>query len=149
MEWTGGCLCGAVRYEVSGDPSYVGHCHCDRCRRFSGAAFITGAMFPSDCVAWIKDKPTLYLSSPGVDRGFCSNCGSSLTFQRPGRIFLLIGSLDRPQDIDMRAPRMFESNHVFVAEQIPWVHIEDGLPRYEQFPPNEEAEAGDIGPKDE
>jgi hypothetical protein len=106
-------------------------------------------MFPSNSFAWTKGKPTLYPSSPGVYRGFCANCGSSLTFQRPGRIFLLIGSLDRPQDIDMRAPRKFESNHVFVAEQIPWVRFEDDLPCYEKFPPEEESKAGNIGPRDE
>jgi adenylate cyclase len=134
MKWTGGCLCGAVRYEVRGKPTFVGHCHCDRCRRFLGAAFATGATFPADAVAWTKEKPTLYPSSPGVDRGFCPTCGSSLTFQRPGRVFLLIGSLDRPEDIDMREPREFEASHTFFSEKIPWVHVEDDLPRFDRFP---------------
>jgi hypothetical protein len=134
MKWTGGCLCGAIRYEVRAKPTYVGHCHCDRCRRFSGAAFVTGATFPADAVEWTTQKPTLYPSSPGVDRGFCPTCGSSLTFQRPGRIFLLIGSLDRPEDIDMREPREFEASHTFFPERIPWVHVEDDLPRFDRFP---------------
>jgi len=134
MKWTGGCLCGAIRYEASGMPSYVGHRHCDRCRRVSGAAFLSGVTFRADSVEWTTQPPTLYPSSPGVDRGFCPNCGSSLTFQRPGRMFLLIGSLDRPEDIDMSAPREFEASHVFFPEKIPWVQIEDDLPRFDRFP---------------
>lgn len=134
MKWTGGCFGGAIRYEATGKPAYVGHCHCNRCRRVSGAACVTGATFPADSVKWTAKKPTLYPSSPGVDRGFCPTCGSYLTFQRPGRIFLLIGSLDEPEQIDMREPREFEASHCFLSEKLSWIHIEDELPRYDRFP---------------
>ena len=136
MKWTGGCLCGAIRYEVKVKPTYVGHCHCKQCRRFTGSAFMTGAVFPADSVEWTTQKPTLYPSSPGVDRGFCPTCGSSLSFHRPtkGRVALHIGSLDRPEDLDMREPREFEASHTFFPEKIPWVHVEDDLPRFDRFP---------------
>ena len=131
--WTGGCLCGAIRYEVRGDPIYIGHCHCSRCRKSSGAAFLTAALFPKDSIQWTTQVPKLYPSSAGVDRGFCPDCGSSLTFQSPGRLLLLIGSLDRPEEIDMSDPRRFEANHVFFSEKLPWFHIEDNLPRFDRF----------------
>ena len=47
MEWTGGCLCGAVRYRASADPLRVVSCHCGMCRRTSGAAFLTFVHFPA------------------------------------------------------------------------------------------------------
>lgn len=133
MAWTGGCLCGAIRYEVREDPIYIGHCHCNRCRRSSGAAFLTAALFPEGSIEWTTQTPKLYSSSAHVDRGFCPKCGSSLTFQSPGRLLLLIGSLDRPEDIDMSEPRRFEANHVFFSEKLPWIHIKDDLPRFDRF----------------
>ncbi len=134
MTHSGGCLCGAIRFEAVGEPTVVLHCHCDRCRRFSGAAFLTGILFSSGSVSWATEKPALYPSSPDVDRGFCPRCGSSLTFQRPGRIYVLVGSLDDPDSIDMSEARTCEANHVFAAEKISWIHVDDDLPQFDRYP---------------
>ncbi len=78
MEWTGGCLCGAVRYRTEAEPLWIAHCHCAMCRKATGAAFGTYAGFPAGSVEWTEGEPTLYRSSSEVERGFCSKCGGTL-----------------------------------------------------------------------
>jgi hypothetical protein len=78
---TGGCMCGAVRYEAVGKPIIVGYCHCNSCRRHTGAPVVTVVIFEQDRVKFTKDDRKIYNSSPGVGRGFCDQCGSSLTWE--------------------------------------------------------------------
>ena len=133
MQWTGGCLCGAVRYETSTLPIWVGHCHCRLCQKHSGSAFSTGVMFRGDNVVWLAEKPAVYESSPGIERGFCKICGSTLSFARPDRdeITVLAGSLDDPNVIT-------PSEHIFAEQQCDWLHLNDGLPSHDRFPPGGE-----------
>jgi hypothetical protein len=77
----GGCVCGAVRWRATGEPLYAYHCHCRMCQRQSGAAFLTGVTFPFDAVNWLKGEPHLYRSSENAKRGFCSQCGSWISWQ--------------------------------------------------------------------
>ncbi len=79
MEWTGGCLCGAVRYRASQTPDYARYCHCGMCRKVSGAPFTGYAEFPEAVFEWVEGEPSQYRSSEGVIRRFCSTCGSALT----------------------------------------------------------------------
>src|SRR5918997_6805026 len=79
---TGGCLCGAVRYEAYGPPSLSVICHCRMCQRASGAPFMGLLFMPSDAVKVIKGYPRVYHSSPTSDRHFCPACGSPLFFVR-------------------------------------------------------------------
>ena len=75
---TGGCNCGAVRFEIASDPSEVGACHCGMCRRFTGGVFLAVSV-PKDKIAFTKDEGlTLYTSSAWAERAFCKTCGSSL-----------------------------------------------------------------------
>ena len=62
MEWTGRCLCGAVRYRATEDPIRAVNCHCGMCRRLSGAAFLTHVHFRIGAFTWTKGKPTRYHS---------------------------------------------------------------------------------------
>ena len=126
MAWTGGCLCGAVRYRAAAEPLRAVICHCGMCRRASGAAFLTFVHFPVDGFAWTRGAPTRYRSSPAAERGFCARCGSPLTMHETvldDRVQVTLGSLDRPEDIR-------PDDHVWTESQLPWLRIEDDLPRF-------------------
>lgn len=77
----GGCLCGAVRFEVAGDPLSVSICHCESCKRVSGSAFSVNCIFPRDALTYLS-HPATYVdrsdSGDPVHREFCSICGSSI-----------------------------------------------------------------------
>jgi hypothetical protein len=135
---TGGCLCGAVRYEAIGEPMQVAHCHCEECRRSTGAAFATGVCFPVETVTWTQEEPISYKSSDSFARLFCSHCGSSVAQHNlsTGTMWPLVGTLDHPESV---APEC----HMFTKEQITWIKLNDGLPRHQTFPPIGEAQQED------
>jgi hypothetical protein len=123
----GGCFCGAVRYRVDGPIDSVNHCHCNSCRRSSGAAFVTWFTVERERLAWTKGGVTQYPSSPGVARGFCGTCGTELTYaseQASKTIDVTIGSLDcadgHPAD-----------RHIWTADKLDWLHLDEHLPRHE------------------
>ena len=122
----GGCLCGAVRYSVDGEPERSGICHCQTCRRAASAPSLPYAVFPSGRFAFSKGRPREYASSPSVTRTFCGTCGSPLTYRTADasdRIDVMICSLDDPGSV-------VPSCHVWVSEKVGWNHIGDGLPRH-------------------
>jgi hypothetical protein len=125
--YAGGCLCGAVRFEARGEPTGSSHCHCEMCRRASGAPVVTFIGFAKDDVTWKKGAPKIYKSSSFASRGFCPDCGSQLTFQfdkRPEDISFNVGCLDDPE---LAHP----TRHLFAQETISWMKMDDGLPRQE------------------
>ena len=127
----GGCLCGAVRYRISGAPLMAALCHCTMCRRASAAPAVAWAMFHEAQVAFVRGKPATYASSPEASRGFCPACGTQICFTAsyiPGLIDITIGSLDAPEAL---APAL----HYWDSKRLPWVHFADDLPRFAEFPP--------------
>ena len=123
----GGCLCGAVRFEARGAPLWVAHCHCTSCRRTTASPFTTYAGYRPDDVAFLSGRPKTYRSSPGVTRGFCPDCGTSISFESerwPDEIHLFVGTFDDPGDVTPEA-------HVFTAESVPWLRLADHLPRHQ------------------
>ncbi len=135
MTWTGGCLCGAVRFVAHGAPHILRHCHCKMCQRASGSAFMTGLAFRQTDVEWLQGERTFYESSPGFWRSFCPTCGSWMAHEDERKVWLYVGSLDEPEKLPMNPPRNLDADHVFVTKQIPWIHIEDDLPRHAELPP--------------
>ena len=125
---TGGCLCGAVRFEVRGPPDTVGICHCRKCQRWTGTAFAVGVRFSRAQFRLTKGEPRFYRSSAIMQRGFCADCGSPLveyvaTEKDADGVWLSLGNFDDPS--------AFTPEHHFgVESQLPWVLFEDGLPRY-------------------
>ena len=95
-------MCRATRYTAHGAPLHAGYCHCRSCRHHSGAAVAAMLVFAAKNVA-IAGPHALYRSSPGVTRGFCSTCGTSLSWSARGLVSLHIGSLDEP---DAHAPTL-------------------------------------------
>jgi hypothetical protein len=124
---TGRCLCGSLQFEVRGRQLWVAHCHCHSCRRNTGSAVATFVGFKSDQLTYIRGERKFYASSPGVRRGFCAECGTPMTYEAerwPDEVHVHISTLDSPEDF---RPQL----HVFFAERIPWMELEDDLPRYE------------------
>ncbi len=125
---SGGCMCGAVRYETTGESFAVNHCHCHSCRKHNGAPVVTLAGFKADQVRFSGDERKIYESSPGVGRAFCGKCGTPLTWEGGGDrgpiIEFHISTFDNP---DVLVP----SAHAFYPERITWMDIADNLPRYE------------------
>jgi hypothetical protein len=123
MTVTGACLCGAIRFEATGPPRRVTHCHCSMCRRAIGTALATFASFESDQVRWLP-KPARYESSDRGWRGFCPTCGSSVCFgykPRPERIYITLGIFDDPDAF----PAGFHDHR---AEKVRWLHVDEDLP---------------------
>src|SRR3990167_9473369 len=75
----GRCLCGAGRFQAVGAPRWVLWCHCESCRRHSGAPASVFVAFADDVVTVPRGEIATFASSPGVERGFCARCGSTLT----------------------------------------------------------------------
>lgn len=131
QSYEGGCLCGAVRYRISGEPLLVEYCHCGMCRRVSGAPVGAWVDVAAERLEWMRGKPRMYQSSPGILRGFCAHCGSTLIYQRgenPPKFTIALGGLD---DAAALPPRQ----HIYTADALPWLHIMDDLPRHRENAP--------------
>jgi hypothetical protein len=98
-EWTGGCQCGAVRYHLLAPPEHASICHCRMCQRASGQPFMAFARVKNEHLRWTRGSPSIFASSNIVERGFCSGCGTPLTYRRVegDTISVTIGSLDDPE----------------------------------------------------
>ena len=125
--YTGGCLCGGVRYRFTGPCRDVIICHCENCRRTHGHVSAYTALpkarfelLGDATLAWYHD------ASPDTQRGFCRRCGASLFWDAndgAGRISVAAGSLD-----DSRGLRTV--GHVFLVEAGKYYTVDDGLPRF-------------------
>jgi hypothetical protein len=129
-EFEGGCLCGAVRYQLQGPPDWAAHCHCRSCQKATGSAFATWIGVKREKLEITKGRLAIFNSSPGVERSFCGRCGTSLTYvaedRWPGEVSVLAPTLDDPSAVAPTA-------HVYVEHQLAWVKLADGLPTHEQF----------------
>jgi len=119
-----------VQFTAIGEPLFVAFCHCESCRRSTGGAVVAASGFRREDVAFAGAAPTYYTSSPGVRRGFCARCGTSLTFEStrwPDDVHLLVANFATPESL---VPQF----HVFATERLPWLHLADGLPRFRTTP---------------
>ena len=134
---TGGCLCGAVRYESEGAPVFSLQCHCRDCQRSSGTAYIAAIRVPSAGFRITQGAPNRYVgkadSGNEINRAFCGDCASSLYVQvstRPDIVGLRVGSLDDPSGFRPDAD-------IFVKSAQPWDHMDPALPKYATYPPGQ------------
>ena len=132
---TGGCLCGAVRYESTGDPLFSLQCHCRDCQRSSGTAFVAAMRVPSAGFRVTAGTPRRYVSKADsgneVTRMFCGECGSPLYIQvssRPDIVGLRVGTLDDPSEFRPEA-------NIFTDSAQPWTHMDPALPQHPTYPP--------------
>ncbi len=132
---TGGCLCGAVRYEISAPAIDVNYCHCRMCQRFTGGLIVAGAHFPMEAFRFTQGEPKYYKSSPIAERGFCADCGSSIIYRCTASgarhlmkvkwsewYWVLVANLDNPEN----CPPIW---HLGIESQMPWLDVHDNLPR--------------------
>jgi hypothetical protein len=115
--FSGRCLCGAVRFEATGKPKWVRWCHCESCRRHSGAPASVFVSFDDDVVKVTQGAIATFNSSPGVTRGFCGRCGSTLTCANarlPGETHYYVGAFEQ-------AAELTPKGEFFAAERLPWV----------------------------
>ena len=121
---TGRCLCKAVTYTFETPIKWCVNCHCESCRRNCSAPFTTFVGVDDGQWRWTGVEPSVFESSPGVQRFFCGTCGSPVAY-RPkggGEIHVYAAALDDPAAF---APE----RHVFHSEKLAWVHLADDLPR--------------------
>ncbi|MEP5938734.1 MAG: GFA family protein [Erythrobacter sp.] len=131
---TGGCHCGAIRYELNGDP--VAHllCHCSDCQRTSGAPMVGWIMITDDCLT-VTGEPAIYASSESGKRYFCIQCGTGLFYSNevnlPGMVDIQSATLDEPSTAQPSA-------HIQIADQISWMQNAHELPKFDRWPDEED-----------
>jgi hypothetical protein len=125
----GSCLCGGVRFEITGPFLRAGHCHCSRCRKHSGAAVGTQGRVRREDFRLVSGAGLIriFVPEPGAAvKAFCSVCGSSLfggTWPEGDEVSIRLGSLDSD-------PGIRPQFHTFVDSRAPWDEITDSLPRF-------------------
>ena len=114
----GGCLCGAVRFVATGQPMGTAWCHCQSCRKHSGAPVSVFVAFKRNAYTVTKGEITKFNSSPGRLRGFCARCGSTLTCEgeSSSEMHIHIGAFDE-------AARFEPTRHIFPEERLPWLRL--------------------------
>jgi hypothetical protein len=124
-EATGSCLCGAVKYKITGTLRKVVYCHCEQCRKTSGH-FVAATACDTDSLDICEDAGlTWYESSDIAKRGFCSRCGGSLFWQpsQGNYVAIMAGTLDAPTGLASR-------EHIWVDYASDYYTIDDGLPQF-------------------
>jgi hypothetical protein len=126
---SGGCACGAVRYEGEADPVAMFNCHCRDCQRASGSAYAAVILVPKAAIR-INGEPRYHRltadSGSGIERGFCPNCGSQvllLAEHNPDVLILQAGCLDDPS---VHRP----ARDIFTASAQPWDHMDPSIPKF-------------------
>jgi len=131
---SGGCACGAIRYECTAEPVFAAHCQCRACQHFSGTGHFSVMAVPKAAVT-LTGTPKFYEakgdSGNTLSRGFCPTCGSpvfGLTTGMPDMAVLPAGSLDDPS--------VFKPSVVVFTEHGPaWDYLDPALPKFPQMPP--------------
>ena len=130
--FTGGCLCGAIRYEVKGDPVRVANCHCDDCRRATGASFTTNVFVKEDDLVVTRGttKKFQHKSDAGntMTKEFCGDCGSQLFGSgsgSPGIKHVKVGTIDDASNI---RPVI----DVFTSKKLPFTILSDDTEHFER-----------------
>ena len=131
MTTTGGCLCGAIRYEVASPPLFQGVCHCRDCQYVSGGAPANVMVVPKAAVTVTKGQTRTYWvtgdSGGRVGREFCEVCGTQLFSNLEGQagiVVIKVGSLDDPSQF---TPSM----NIWTGSAQPWHAIDTNLPNLE------------------
>ena len=128
----GGCYCGEIRYVIQGDFQAQCFCHCRSCRIASGAPVVAWGTIHPDRFKVVRGNLSLRVTPTGVTRGFCGQCGTGISYSnsaRPGEVDITLASLN--PDVTVQP-----QYHLWVAEKLPWVCLDDGLPQYQEWRSN-------------
>jgi len=123
----GGCLCGLIRYEVAGAPLRVTNCHCRTCQLASGAAFVTWAEYPAAALGWSRGEQKIRASSDIGERGFCSECGTTLTFRFTDgdTCDIAVATLDAPNALS-------PADEIWTQSRPHWMPADVALPQHRE-----------------
>jgi hypothetical protein len=132
-KFSGGCLCGAVRYQCEADPIFMGNCHCRDCQKATGGAYDPAIGLPAAALT-ITGK-VKYYDSKGesgniLSRGFCPECGARLfgkASAMPDLAMITAGSLDDPTQYK-------PSMDIFTVSAQPWDHMNPALAKFTKMP---------------
>lgn len=136
MTMTGGCYCGAVRYEAGGDPVVKAQCHCRECQYISGGGPNYFMLMPKDGFHYTQGEPAQFSRSDlevAVTREFCPTCGTHLLTRLPAprqEVVIKIGTLDDPV-ANYGGPKIA----IYCCDKQPYHLVPDGLPEFERLPP--------------
>ncbi len=132
--YTGGCACGEIRYSCTGEPLYMGNCHCRDCQRATGSAYFPAMLFKGENFTLKSGEPRWYEvtadSGNAMHRAFCPSCGAPVFIVNGARSdnrILYAGSLDDPS-------RYEPSRDIFVASAQPWDLMHPDLPKDDGMP---------------
>ncbi|OUC13411.1 MAG: aldehyde-activating protein [Alkalinema sp. CACIAM 70d] len=133
ISFTGGCMCGAVRYECTAPPVIAGNCHCRDCQQATGSAFAPALLVPRAAVKVTGEVKYYEMTGDSgeiVGRGFCPQCGSRLLSRPPipELMGIMAGSLDDPSWFE---PQM----DIYVDSSQPWDVMNPALPKFPKMPP--------------
>jgi hypothetical protein len=129
--YEGSCLCGTVRYRVTGPLGAMSNCYCTHCRKSHGAAFATYIDVKKKDLAWVAGEKELrsYRADTGTLRAFCPTCGATVLCwaeSDPEVLEIAAGTLDTPID---RRPEY----HIFVRSKPSWYDILDDRPQHREY----------------
>lgn len=118
----GSCLCGGVRFEITGPHSKIGFCHCSRCRKLSGVGSMAGIVLAFEQLSWVCGAELL---NEGIKNAICRVCGSPLPDADSDKTTYYVppGLLDGD-------PQLLVGDHIYVADKASWDVIGDDAPRY-------------------
>ena len=135
LPFSGGCQCGALRYECTEGPRFTVNCHCTACQKTSGASYVSVLNVPISAVRISGEvRRSVRVGDTGgrVENGFCAQCGS--------RLFSYAESLDAHMNImatSLDDPSWFRpSLNIYVASAPPWHHVDRSLPSFDTVPPS-------------
>jgi hypothetical protein len=140
IPFTGGCSCGAIRYEVTAEPIMMFKCHCRDCQRVTGSGFAPAILVSPKAFRLMRGQLRYHFTSSASGgkhkRGFCPECGSRITGgesdeQLTGFVGVTAGSLDDPS---LFKPQM----DIFVSDAQPWDQMDPTIPKFEQYSPEPE-----------
>lgn len=132
--YKGGCLCGAIRFTITGGIRNIIYCHCSQCRKAQGSAFATNGIVDAGKFKLESgtNELTGYESTLGQTKYFCRHCGSPIMSKNssvPDQIRVRLGTIE--SDISERP-----EGHIFVTSKADWEDIAGELPQYEEYEPN-------------
>jgi hypothetical protein len=136
---SGGCLCGHVRYEYTGEPEGATYCHCPDCKKTTGSAFSVGVRMQSASLHILSGNVKGYTKTGGsgneITREFCPECGSPLFTREPActhLVWVKAGSLDTPELIK-------PTHQIWTDMSVAWGYIDQSLPSFpKKGPPPKE-----------
>lgn len=139
---SGGCLCGAIRYQLLAPAKCIEHCHCSKCRRAHGALYASGGLYDTAALNIVQgeDNLTSFESSAGNWRKFCATCGCHLFMTVdafPNEVYVWVASLDDGAHPGHPAEK---EGHIYVGSKAPWEMVSDGIPHF-----SEESDSFGIG----